>query len=63
MHTTGPFSRREWLAGGGGQFRPYDTLFIVFIPALKAAGFADTENHQLLIENPRLALTRNRKTS
>jgi phosphotriesterase-related protein len=42
---------------GGGQFRPYDTLFTAFIPALKAAGFADTEVQQLLIKNPRLALT------
>jgi phosphotriesterase-related protein len=48
---------------GGGQFRPYDTLFTAFIPALKAGGLADTEIHQLLIENPYLALTRNRKTS
>ncbi len=43
---------------GGGQFRPYDTLFTAFIPALKAAGFADTEVQQLLIKNPRLALAR-----
>ena len=43
---------------GGGQFRPYDTLFTAFIPALKAAGFAETEVQQLLITNPRLALTR-----
>lgn len=48
---------------GGGQFRPYDTLFTAFIPALKAEGFADTEIQQLLFENPRLALTRKRKTS
>jgi predicted metal-dependent phosphotriesterase family hydrolase len=43
---------------GGGQFRPYDTLFTAFIPALKAAGFAETEIQQLLVRNPRLALTR-----
>lgn len=41
---------------GGGAFRPYDTLFTAFVPALKAAGFADTEVRQLLIQNPILAL-------
>ena len=43
---------------GGGQFRPYDTLFTAFIPALKAAGFTDTEVQQVLVTNPRLALSR-----
>jgi phosphotriesterase-related protein len=43
---------------GGGQFRPYDTLFTAFIPALKASGFADAEVHQLLVDNPRRALAR-----
>jgi len=43
---------------GGGQFRPYDTLFTAFIPALKAAEFSDTEVQQLLVKNPRLALAR-----
>jgi phosphotriesterase-related protein len=42
---------------GGGQFRPYDALFTAFIPALKAAGFAETEIRQLIVTNPRLALT------
>jgi phosphotriesterase-related protein len=42
---------------GGGQFRPYDTLFTAFIPALKAEGFLDTEIQQLLIRNPRMALS------
>ena len=42
---------------GGGQFRPYDTLFTTFIPALKAQGFVDTEIQQLLVKNPRLALS------
>jgi phosphotriesterase-related protein len=42
---------------GGGQFRPYDALFTAFIPALKAAGFAGAEIHQVLVKNPRLALT------
>ena len=48
---------------GGGQFRPYDTLFTAFIPALKAAGFTDADVQQLLVRNPRLALTSSRKTS
>jgi phosphotriesterase-related protein len=42
---------------GGGQFRPYDTLFTAFIPALKASGFGDAEIRQLLVENPRRALS------
>ena len=37
---------------GGGQFRPFDTLFTEFIPGLKPAGFADAEIRQLLVENP-----------
>lgn len=43
---------------GGGQFRPYDTLFTAFIPALKASGFGDADIRQLLVENPRRALSR-----
>ena len=42
---------------GGGQFRPYDTLFTTFIPALKAAGLAETDVQQLIVTNPRRALT------
>lgn len=42
---------------GGGQFRPYDTLFTAFVPALKAAGFVEAEVRQLLVSNPRRALT------
>jgi phosphotriesterase-related protein len=42
---------------GGGQFRPYDTLFTTFVPALKAAGFGEPEIQQLLVTNPRRALT------
>ena len=45
---------------GGGQFRPYDTLFTTFIPALKAAGFGDAEVQQLLVAQPREALARRR---
>ena len=43
---------------GGGQFRPYDTLFTAFVPALKASGFGDAEIRQLLVDNPRRALAR-----
>ena len=41
---------------GGGQFRPYDTLFTAFVPALKTSGFSDREIQQLLVDNPRRAL-------
>ena len=40
---------------GGGKFRPYDTLFTEFLPALKAAGFNDDEVHLLTVENPKRA--------
>jgi phosphotriesterase-related protein len=41
---------------GGGQFRPYDTLFTAFLPALRSAGFDAAEVRQLLVTNPRRAL-------
>lgn len=41
----------------GGQFRPFDTLFTKLIPALTTAGFTKEEVGQLLVENPRRALT------
>jgi phosphotriesterase-related protein len=41
---------------GGGAFRPYDTVFTRFIPALHAAGLSDAEVRQLLVDNPRRAL-------
>jgi phosphotriesterase-related protein len=41
---------------GGGQFRPFDTLFTAFVPALRAAGFGDPDTRQLLVTNPRRAL-------
>ena len=41
----------------GGQFRPFDTLFTKFIPALTAAGVTSSEVTRLLVENPRQALT------
>ena len=43
---------------GGGQIRSYDTLFTAFGPALKAVGLGDQDIRQLLVTNPRKALTR-----
>jgi phosphotriesterase-related protein len=40
----------------GGAFRPYDTLFTTFLPALEKAGFSHADRRQLLVENPRRAL-------
>lgn len=49
---------------GGGQFRNYEVLFALFIPALKKAGVTEAQIRQLLIENPRNALhTQVRKQS
>jgi predicted metal-dependent phosphotriesterase family hydrolase len=42
---------------GGGQFRPYDTLFTAFVPALIAAGLSEPEIRQLLVVNPSKALS------
>lgn len=41
---------------GGGRFRPYDTLFTTFVPALEKEGFSAAEVRQLLVVNPRNAL-------
>jgi len=41
----------------GGTFRPFDTLFTKFVPALNAAGMSDADVQRLLVENPRRALT------
>jgi phosphotriesterase-related protein len=37
---------------GGGEFRPYDTLFVRLLPALRDAGISDPEIRQLTVENP-----------
>jgi predicted metal-dependent phosphotriesterase family hydrolase len=42
---------------GGGHFRPFDTMFTSFVPALTAAGVTSDEVRQLLVDNPRQALT------
>src|SRR5688572_6440633 len=41
----------------GGTFRPFDTLFKEFLPALQEAGFTTDEIQQLLVVNPREAFT------
>jgi phosphotriesterase-related protein len=41
----------------GGEFRPFDTLFTAFVPALRAAGITQAEIDRLLVDNPRRALT------
>ena len=43
---------------GGGDFRPFDTMFTTFIPALQDAGLSEGDVRRLLVENPRAALTR-----
>ncbi|NQT82694.1 phosphotriesterase, partial [bacterium] len=39
----------------GGGFRPFDTLFTLFLPALKKAAFSDADIHELLVTSPRTA--------
>jgi phosphotriesterase-related protein len=41
---------------GGGRFRPFDTLFTTFVPALEKAGFSAADVRQLLVVNPANAL-------
>ena len=41
----------------GGDFRPYDTLFTEFVPALKKAGFSDEDIQLLTVINPAKAFT------
>ncbi|WP_337175865.1 hypothetical protein [Paludisphaera sp.] len=42
---------------GGGEFRPYDTLWGSLVPALRRAGFTEAEIHGLTVDNPREAFT------
>jgi predicted metal-dependent phosphotriesterase family hydrolase len=39
----------------GGTFRPYDTVFTQFIPALRARGFSQAEIRQIFVTNPAAA--------
>jgi phosphotriesterase-related protein len=48
---------------GGGTFRPYDTLFNQFLPALKKRGFDDVEITALLADNPSNAFRVERRTA
>jgi len=42
---------------GGGEFRPYTTLFTRVVPALEQAGVTNEEIRHILVDNPRRALT------
>jgi len=42
---------------GGGNYRGYTLLFREFLPRLRRSGLSDTEIDQLLVKNPRSALT------
>jgi predicted metal-dependent phosphotriesterase family hydrolase len=42
---------------GGGSFRPYDYLFVEFLPLLQRAGVSAKEIGTLMIHNPRAVLT------
>jgi phosphotriesterase-related protein len=42
----------------GGTYRPHDLIFTAFLPALRARGLTDREIAQLMVDNPRAALTR-----
>jgi len=42
---------------GGGAFRPFDTLFTAFLPALRQEGVPEEGITQLLVDNPRAVLT------
>ena len=41
----------------GGEFRPYDTLFTEFLPALIKAGFSDEDIELLTVTSPAKSLT------
>jgi predicted metal-dependent phosphotriesterase family hydrolase len=41
----------------GGTYRPHDLIFTELLPALRARGFTSGEITQLMVENPRRALT------
>jgi phosphotriesterase-related protein len=43
---------------GGGQFRPFETLFTQFVPAVKQAGLSEADVRRLLVANPARALAR-----
>lgn len=47
----------------GGEFRPFDTVFTTFIPALQDAGFSDDEIETLFVDNPANAFSIERRTA
>jgi phosphotriesterase-related protein len=60
LHRTLVSHDAGWYEAGkpnGGEYRPYDTIFREFIPALKADGFTQAEVDQLIIGNPREAFS------
>lgn len=42
---------------GGGDFQPYTALFTELLPALRQAGFSETEIDRLVVKNPADAFT------
>jgi len=53
-HDAGWYSVGE----GAGAFRPFDTLFTEFLPALRKAGFSDSEITEITRTNPQRAFGR-----
>lgn len=47
----------------GGDFRPFDTVFTTFIPALRETGFTDEEVETLFIDNPANAFSIEQRTA
>ena len=46
----------------GGAFRGFETVYTAFVPALRQAGWADADLHELLVANPAAAFTVRRRT-
>lgn len=55
-----PSGNRLTLFGNGNQ-APYESIFTRLLPDLRAKGFTDADFNQMLIENPREALTIKRR--
>lgn len=47
----------------GGNFRPFDTMFLEFLPALERMGVSADDLHRLTVENPAEAFTVRVRTS
>ena len=48
---------------GGGAFRPYTSLFDVFLPALRRRGITPDQTETLLVANPAAAFTVRKRTT